>query len=177
MTTTTTPKTALELVIAPALDAYSAELEAHRTAAYVYGEPESCTCGYVGKTNSRDRRGTRSVGLHRSAAEKRASKAYDAAAAVALDELSRMTPAQRRELEAQAVEVEPVVEQLVDGPLHELSAEQREHNGAALELVKARRRALADVPRELLLACDRLEATGVFRYFRDGAAVWVELND
>lgn len=78
--------------LAPALDVFGEELALHMYAsatevmarysrfgpvAYV----GTCACGWTGRRASHDR-GTanRSAGLHRSAAEKRASKAYDAAA-------------------------------------------------------------------------------------------------
>lgn len=113
MTTTTAPTLSpVEAIVAPALDAYSAELAAH---GHVYGElgstVRSCRCGFVGKAG---RNAGRSVGLHIAAAERAASKRYDAAAKVALDRLAGMTPAQRRELveaaSAPAVEVEAAPE-------------------------------------------------------------------
>lgn len=124
---------AIDVVLAPALEAYTAQLEAHRTADYVYGEPEACTCGFTGKTNSRDRRGTRSVGLHRAAAERRASKAYDVAAKAALETLSRMTGEDRRRIVAEHLTATGVVPTLTVAPAAEAQLER-----IATELAEAR---------------------------------------
>lgn len=90
--TATARLSALELVLEPLLEAYSAELAAHSydfTASA--GAANACTCGRTFAT-------PQGLGLHRAAAEKRASKAYDAAARVAMDKLAAMTYEQRREL-------------------------------------------------------------------------------
>lgn len=87
--------TALDELIAPALDAYGDELARHRIVDLVTVAAEqtgpsydrkpghryvgACGCGWTGDRSYRDR-GTanRSAGLHRSAAEKRASRVYAA---------------------------------------------------------------------------------------------------
>jgi hypothetical protein len=75
-------------VIEPALDAYSAAIAEHRHdfaastfEANPYRSTRACTCGY---TVTGKRFPGRSVGLHISAAQKRASKVYDDACAAAL---------------------------------------------------------------------------------------------
>jgi hypothetical protein len=73
-------------VIQPALDAYGEALSAHRHSGY--GEPVACTCGWTSQRLSRTPR--RAVGLHISAAHKRASKACDEASAQLMEEASKL---------------------------------------------------------------------------------------
>lgn len=70
------PHPVLTTVIQPALDAYAAAIATHQHdySTWGTGTPIACLCGYVG----RGRSPRRSVGLHVAAAERRASKAYDA---------------------------------------------------------------------------------------------------
>lgn len=70
---TTTQRPTLEQLLEPATAAYGAALDAHGRAAHL-----TCRCGYEAKT-------TRGLGIHRSAAEKAASRAFDQAAAELID--------------------------------------------------------------------------------------------
>lgn len=70
----------LEVILAPALDQYSADLAAHDQASYT--GPGACRCGWTpARTSCADPRGRRAVGLHVAAAHRRASRRYDQAAA------------------------------------------------------------------------------------------------
>lgn len=73
----------------PALDTYGAELDAHQ---HTYSGRPACTCGWQAQPTSRKPRNA--VGLHIGAAQRRASRAYDAAAAEAMTAL-RTTMAAR----------------------------------------------------------------------------------
>lgn len=78
MTETAAP-TALDLAIAPALERYSAAIAEHGHRYDVTGPV--CRCGRTFRSN-------RAVGLHAAAAERRASKAYDAESAEAIRQLT-----------------------------------------------------------------------------------------
>lgn len=66
-------------VIQPALDAYAAALDEHGHQSYSAGAV--CICGWEPRATMQDKSKRRAVGLHASAAQKRASKAYDKEAA------------------------------------------------------------------------------------------------
>lgn len=81
MTTTQTATDRLLVALQPALDAYGADLAAHRHAPY---PADGCTCGWLPSPFSASKR--RSTGLHIAAVHRAASKVYDEAAAVIVHE-------------------------------------------------------------------------------------------
>jgi hypothetical protein len=95
------PPLDVDAIVAPALEAYTRALEAHRK---LYGLPagrDRCTCGWVpSRPTMTAASRSRAVGLHVAAAERRASKAFDKAA----DEL--LAEARLRRSEAVAVAVD-----------------------------------------------------------------------
>lgn len=143
----TATRTALELKLDAPLAELGEALAAHGHDYTVAGA--ACRCGFQGKSN-------RAVGLHVSAAAKRAEKAYDVAAKAALEELGAMTYAERRQLEDEA------------------------EAGAAANVVEAlteRRRPASYFAPEAAGTIARLIEAGRVTRFLDGAEEWLELTD
>lgn len=100
------PHRPVEEIVAPALEQYGRDLDEH---GHDYAaENPRCRCGYKPPREPHDRRtrglARRSVGMHVAAAEKRASKAYSAAAERLLDQARRDRDAEIARLRREAQE-------------------------------------------------------------------------